>query len=67
MGSMMSTRLSSLALACLSIFATSVAAKVTVFQDVLSNGTVTAETVAGLGSLDGVKLSSVSNATSYEW
>lgn len=41
--------------------------KVTKLPNVLYNGSVTDETVSGSGSLDGVKLSSTSNDTTYEW
>jgi hypothetical protein len=51
---------------CLPLFAT-VAAKVTTLQNVLFNGPVTDESVSGTGSLDGEKLSSVSNISTYEW
>jgi hypothetical protein len=59
------------ALACIAAFIcliTSVSAtKVTTLTDVLYNGTVTAESTSGAGSLDGQKLSSTSNYTTYEW
>lgn len=45
----------------------STAAMVTAIQDVLYNGTVTAEAVSGTGSLDGHKLTPAANGTSYEW
>jgi hypothetical protein len=41
--------------------------KVTKLQDALYNGTVTAEDIAGSGSLDGYKLSPYVNLTSYQW
>jgi hypothetical protein len=55
------------AFACLPLFAAVAGRKVTTLPDVLYNGSVTAESVSGTGSLDGQKLSSTSNATSYEW
>ena len=45
-----------------------VTGKVSKLLNVLHNGTVTDETVAGDGSsLDGLKLSTTSNETTYEW
>lgn len=55
-----------LALACFHLIP-SAAATVTNLQDVLYNGTVTAETVSSTGSLDGHKLTPAANDTSYEW
>lgn len=46
---------------------TTAEAKVNLLPNRLYNGTMTAETVSGTGSLDGLKLASTANATSYEW
>lgn len=51
---------------CLPLFTTALG-KVTRLRDVQYNGTVTAETVSGAGSLDGDKLWPTTNATTYQW